>query len=181
MSKLRPARTMRNPNSQAWARYSLRKPKKNYIRALPHIAIEVFKSGTRVGGYDSAVSLLSEQPIQLRSNAIEAARKVANKHMENALQLDYYMRLCVYPHNVIREHKVMAGAGADRLSRGMHMVFGRPTSVAARLQTGQKLFEIHVSKNNIPVAKAALKKAISKLSGNYKIRAEEMAASKTAS
>ena len=37
MARIRPARTMRTPNSQAWARYSLKKPRKNFIKALAEV------------------------------------------------------------------------------------------------------------------------------------------------
>jgi large subunit ribosomal protein L10e len=43
----------------------------------------------------------------------------------------YSFKVLVYPHNVIREHKMAQGAGADRISRGMSQAFGRPMFVAA--------------------------------------------------
>ena len=66
----------------------------------------------------------------LRSNALEAARQVANKHLESELVNNYYLTVVTYPHNVIREKKRATGAGADRLSQGMSLSFGSPSSIA---------------------------------------------------
>jgi large subunit ribosomal protein L10e len=170
MARLRPARTCRNVNSQAWARFSLRKPRKNFIRARPHTSIQVFNTGTRKNDYTLTLTLNAEDKVQLRSNALEAARIMANKFLETNAPTNYQLRLCVYPHNVIREHKMMAGAGADRLSRGMSMAFGRPTSVAARVQRNQAVFMVKTMAENRGVAAEALRRAASKLSGKYRVK-----------
>ncbi len=169
MARLRPGRTCRSPNSQAWARYSQSKPRKNYIRALPHTSIQIFDMGKIKPEYDARVTLNTEQPIQLRSNALEAARLVAHKYLELNIPTEYYLKLLVYPHNVIREHKMAAGAGADRVSRGMSLAFGRPVSVAARLRSHQPVFMVMTKSANREAAASALKKAAAKLSGTYKV------------
>lgn len=159
------------PNSQAWARYSVRKPRKNYIRALPHTALQSFNMGTISDKYDMSVTLNTEVPIQIRSNALEASRRVANQYLETMLTpTGYSLKLLVFPHNVIREHKMAVGAGADRISRGMSLAFGRPVSVAARLGVGQALFEIKTMKEHRSVAVKAFKRATGKLPGAYKVK-----------
>ena len=45
MAKLRPARSVRGIHSQAWARYSVKKPKKNYVKSLPHTSLMIFNMG----------------------------------------------------------------------------------------------------------------------------------------
>ena len=171
MARIRPARTCRNPNSQAWARYSLKKPRKNYVRALPRTSLIVFNMGTPSSSYDLELTLRPEQPIQLRSNALESARLVTNKYLERELAQEYMFKVLVYPHNVIREHKMAQGAGADRMSRGMSQAFGRPVSVAARIREGQPIFAVRTLKKNRQVAVLALRRAMAKLSGTYRIRA----------
>jgi large subunit ribosomal protein L10e len=171
MARIRPARTMRNPNSQAWARYSLKKPRKNYVRALPHTSLLVFNMGTEKKTYDLELTLRPQQPIQLRSNSLEAARQVANKYLEVEIPLQFSFKVLVYPHNVIREHRMAQGAGADRVSRGMSQAFGRPISIAARVREGQPVFKIRTMKANKAAAVEAFRRAASKLSGTYKIRA----------
>ncbi len=175
MARLRPARTCRTPNSQAWARYSLRRPRKNYIRALPHTSLLVFKMGVESKSYDSEYTLNSEVPIQLRSNSLEAARLVANKFLEMNIPGQYLFTVKVYPHNVIREHKMATGAGADRISQGMKVnAFGKPVSIAARIRPGQPILMVRTGGQNAKVAKHALKRAMSKLSGSYKINTKQI-------
>jgi len=171
MARIRPARTMRTPNSMAWSRYSLKKPKKNYVRAMPRTSLIVFNMGNAKGAYNMEMTLRPETPIQLRSNALESARQVANKHLERELTAAEYMfKVLVYPHNVIREHKMATGAGADRISRGMSQAFGRPVSVAARIREGQAIMVVRLMKENRPVAIEAFRRAASKLSGTYKVK-----------
>jgi large subunit ribosomal protein L10e len=171
MARLRPARTCRNPNSQAWARYSQKKPKKNYVRALPHTSLLVFNMGDRKGQYDLEMTLRPTHNVQLRSNALEAARLIANKYLEREIPMQYYFNVVVYPHNVIREHKMASGAGADRISRGMSQAFGRPISIAARVRENQPIMKVLTKKEHRAKATEALRRATSKLSGNYKIKA----------
>ena len=176
--KLRPARTMRTPNSQAWSRYSVKKPKKSYVKALPHTSLLVFRMGVDKPSYELSFRLCSNQRVQIRSNSLEAARQVANKHLEREIPGNYFFRVVTYPHNVIREKKRATGAGADRLSQGMSLSFGKGISVAARVGKGQGVIEVKADKNNRRIAMEALKRAASKLSGTYKIEISEMLKSK---
>jgi len=173
MVRLRPAHTMRDATAQTWARYSLKNPKKNYIKAMPHTSLLIFKMGVEKP-YDVELRLESQQKIQLRSNALEAARLLVNKQLETQIPMNYLFRVLVYPHNVIREHKMATGAGADRISQGMSLSFGRPISVAARVNRNQALFSLRVSDANKRFATAALKKASLKLSGAYKVKVYEI-------
>ncbi|MCL5008264.1 MAG: 50S ribosomal protein L16 [Candidatus Marsarchaeota archaeon] len=168
--KLRPARTMRFITSQAWSRYSVKKPKKNYVKALPHTSLLIYRMGNEEGEYDMHMTLNADQYVQVRSNALEAARQTANKYLEKELQGNYFFRIITVPHQVIREKKRATGAGADRLSQGMSMSFGKPVSVAARLKQGQAVLEIKTRSESRAVAKEALRRASSKLSGTYTIK-----------
>ena len=167
--KLRPARSVRGIHSQAWARYSVKKPRKNYIKALPHTSLLVFKMGANKPTYDLLLTLVSDQQVQLRSNALEAARQVANKYLERELIANYFLKLLPYPHNVIREKKRATGAGADRISQGMSLSFGSPSSVAARVHRGQTVFELKMMSSAKNIGREALSRASKKLSGTYKI------------
>ena len=173
--KLRPARTMRYINSQAWSRYSVKKPRKNYVKALPHTSLLIFRMGVEKNSYDSVLTLNTDQYIQLRSNALESARLVANKHLERKIPGQYFFRIVTYPHMVIREKKRATGAGADRLSQGMSMSFGRPVSVAARIRKGKPVLEVRIKNENRKIAKEALRRAAAKLSGSYSIQSVAMA------
>jgi large subunit ribosomal protein L10e len=167
--KLRPARSVRGIHSQAWARYSVKKPRKNYIKALPHTSLLVFKMGVSKPTYDLVLTLQSDQYVQLRSNTLEAARQVANKYLERELINNYFLRLLPYPHSVVREKKRATGAGADRISQGMSLSFGGPSSVAARVKENQIIFELKTTSGNKNIAREALTRAAKKMSGTYHI------------
>ncbi len=172
--KLRPARSVRSIHSQAWARYSVKKPRKNYIKALPHTSLLIFKMGQNKPTYELLLSLVSDQRVQLRSNSLEAARQVANKYLERELLTNYFLKLLPYPHNVVREKKRATGAGADRISQGMSLSFGSPSSVAARVKPGQTVFQLKAMNSNKNIAREALSRASKKLSGTYKIIIEPL-------
>jgi large subunit ribosomal protein L10e len=174
--RLRPARSMRYISSQAWARYSIKKPRKNYVKALPHTSLLVFNMGKDAGAFDTIATLSSNQYVQIRSNALEAARQVANKHLERELPGNYFMKVLTYPHSVVREKKMAMGAGADRISKGMTLSFGKASMVAARIKKNQNVFIVKVKADKTNVAKEALKRASSKLSGTYKINIERKVA-----
>ena len=167
--KLRPARSVRSIHSQAWARYSVKKPRKNYIKALPHTSLLIFKMGTAKPTYDLYLTLVSDQDVQIRSNSLEAARQVSNKYLERELLTNYFLKLRPYPHNVVREKKRATGAGADRISQGMSLSFGSPSSVAARVKRGQIVFELSTMASSKNVAREALSRAAKKMSGTYTI------------
>ncbi len=167
--KLRPARSVRSIHSQPWARYSVKKPRKNYIKALPHTSLLIFKMGVNKPTYELLLTLNSDQRVQLRSNALEAARQVSNKYLERELLTNYFLKLLPYPHSVIREKKRATGAGADRISQGMSLSFGSPSSVAARVHKGQIVFELRTMNSARNIAREALSRASKKLSGTYTI------------
>jgi len=167
---IRPGRAIRDMDKVAWTRYSKSKPKKSFIKAMPHRNLNQFRMGVNKPDYDLKVQLVSEQDVILRDNALESARQSANKHMEKTILGNYYMIVRSYPHHVLRENKMIAGAGADRLQKGMRKAFGRPTHRAARIKKHQEVFSIYTYKNNFPIIKVALHRAIMKMSGDYSIK-----------
>lgn len=173
MARIRPARTFRKLHSQAWARYSLKKPRKNYIRALPHTSLLVFNMGVIKDTYDLDATLNTTEPVQIRSNALESARQAINKYLETAMPQGYSFKVLVYPHSVIREHKMATGAGADRISRGMSQAFGRPTFIAARMRNDQPVFRVKTMKGNRKHVVEAFRRGSSKLSGHFKVKVAE--------
>ncbi len=165
--KIRPGRCVRKINSQAWSRYSIKKPKKNFIKALPRTSLLIFQMGVKKETYTLLMRLNARGNIQLRSNSLEAARQSANKYLEKELPGDYYMRVVPFPHNVIREKKFATGAGADRVSQGMTLSFGKPSAVAARVFQGDTVFELMINAADKDAGREALRRAASKLSGLF--------------
>ena len=166
---IRPGRAIRQPDKVAWTRYSKSKPKKSYIKAMPHADLHQFRMGTMKPDYDCVMSLRCDTAVILRDNAIESARQSSNKYLEKNVAGAYYLMVMVYPHHIIRENKMIAGAGADRLQKGMRRAFGRPVDRAARLKIGTDLFTVYSYKSNADHMKMCLVRAMHKISGRYRI------------
>ena len=140
--------------------------RKQYIKGKPQIKIAKFQGGKR-GTYQYCVQLLLNEKIQIRHMAIESTRLAANKTLEKTTgESGYYSRLRIYPHNMLRENKQIATAGADRISEGMRRAWGKATSLGARVRAGQCIMELYVNGNDhLKEKKKALKGACVKLPG----------------
>jgi len=170
---IRPGRAIRQPDKVAWTRYSKSKPKKSYIKAMPHADLHQFRMGVMKPDFDCVMTLRCDEAIILRDNAIESARQSSNKYLEKSIAGAYYLQVMVYPHHIIRENKMIAGAGADRLQKGMRQAFGRPTDRAARLKVGTDLFTVYSYKANAAHMKMCLVRAMHKISGRFRITVGE--------
>ena len=138
--------------------------KKNFIKANPHSKIVRYEMGAKKKSFEYTLELLSKEVLQVRHNAIEAARETSNRVLEkNCGKGAYFMQIMIYPHHILRENPLAAGAGADRMSTGMKMSFGKPIGSAAQVKKGQKLFIVRVNKLNLKFAREALKRVSSKL------------------
>ncbi len=93
--------------------------RREYIAGKPQIKIARFSSGQAKNDYDYKMELLATAKIQLRHNALESARLAANKTMAKAGEMSFFSTLKVFPHVILRENKMIATAGADRLQEGM--------------------------------------------------------------
>ncbi len=148
--------------------------RREYIAGVPQPKIAKFTGGTP-GEYEYKVMLVSNDTrAQIRHNALEAARVAANKVMQKIGESSYFSILRVYPHIVLRENKMIAAAGADRLQEGMRRAFGKPVGLAARVDNGQVIMEIHVNEQHVNTAKEALDVAASKLPIKTKIVVEPL-------
>ena len=171
---LRPGRCSRILK-RPWTRTSQRKPKKSYVVGVPYARIHVFEMGNKKGDFDTAVYLVSKEAVQIRDNSMEGSRVSVNKVMDKAVGIEnYFIKVLVYPHQILREHALATGAGADRFSMGMRKAFGRPKGRAARLEENQRVYMIKVNKKHIPAAREALDRANKKLSGTYRIEVEDL-------
>lgn len=169
---LRPGRAVRR-KKRPWTRISIRKPKKSYVVGVPHPRIHVFEMGNKTKDFDTTMYLTINGELQLRENALESARIVANKHLDKTIGTEnYFMKLLVYPHQVLREHTLATGAGADRFSMGMRKAFGRPKGRAVMTQKGMKIFMVRLNKNHVRHGRKALHRAVTKLPSTSKIIVE---------
>lgn len=136
--------------------------RREFIAGSPQSKIAKFTGGA-TGDYDFKLELISNGKVQVRHNALEAARLAANKVMSEIGETAFYSLLKVYPHVVLRENKMIATAGADRLQEGMRRAFGKAIGLAARVTPGQVILELHVKADALEKAKIAMKTAASKL------------------
>ncbi len=144
--------------------------KKNFVRGgFPNLKITKFDMGTPQKQYDTVIVLNSRDAMNVRHNALESARMTSNRLLEKTLGKEYHLRLKVYPFHVLRENALASGAGADRLSTGMKLAYGKPVGCAARVQEGQTLIELRLNKANIKVGREALNRAAKKFPCSCKI------------
>ncbi len=135
-----------------------------YIHGIPQPKIQKFVMGNVHGDFDYKLELYVLERGQIRHNALEAARIMTHKYLSTTIgDQNYLLRIRVYPHHVLRENKMMAFAGADRLQEGMRQAFGKPVGLAARVYPGQAVIEIRVKKEHLEEAKEALRRGASKL------------------
>ncbi|MFA5049778.1 MAG: 50S ribosomal protein L16 [Candidatus Micrarchaeia archaeon] len=168
----RPAKAYRDPDKVAWTKYSKTKPRRSYIKSMPHRDLNQFRMGIEKEDYDARINLISMQDLIISDNSLESSRQSANKHLEKTVSGNYHLMIKPYPHHVIRENKMIAGAGADRLQKGMRKAFGRPSDRAARIYRGQQIMTIKTYKANIPNIQIAMQRAMRKLSGAYSVQIE---------
>jgi large subunit ribosomal protein L10e len=137
---------------------------KSYIRATPNNKVIRFDMGDTKKDYDYEVLLKADADIQIRHNALESARQTANRKLEEgAGKGNYWLKLRVYPHHVLRENPLASGAGADRMSTGMKCSFGKVIGIAAQLKKGQIIYSAKVYKDHLADAKEAMRKIYCKL------------------
>jgi large subunit ribosomal protein L10e len=150
--------------------------RKKFIHGSPPPKISKFTMGNTRGNFAYRALLTSLSDVQIRHNALEAARIAVNKVLFDKLgEAGYCLKVCVYPHHILRENKMMAFAGADRLQEGMRRSFGKPVGSAARVRTGQALIEVCVNENGMETAREALQRGASKLPTKCQIMIEESA------
>ena len=131
-----------------FTRISKRKGK-SYIKTVPPQKIVKFTMGRErllnEGKLPIQLEVISTEKVQLRHNALEACRQFVNKKLEKELAGQYLFKVVPYPHHIQRENKMITGAGADRMSRGMQLSFGKSIGKAAIVKKGSPVFFVAVA------------------------------------
>lgn len=136
---------------------------KQFAPGAPNPKVARFTTGKSRPDYDFKAQLISEGRVQVRHNALEAARVAANKKIALAGEENYFLFVKTYPHIILRENKMIATAGADRLQEGMRKAFGKPIGLAARVGIDDVVLELSVKSENLERAKESMKAASAKL------------------
>lgn len=136
----------------------------NYVRASPNNLVVKYEMGDMTrDDFEKKFKLVSQADVQIRHNALESSRKTANRLLETKLgRLGFRLTFRVFPHHILRENPLASGAGADRMSTGMKMSFGKPIGLAAQVKKGKVILEASVDAQNAEVARTALRRAASK-------------------
>jgi len=148
---------------------------KSYIRANPNIKVVRFDMGNLKKEFPVRVELVADEHINVRHNALESARQTSNRILDKeAGKINYHMKIRAYPHHILRENPLASGAGADRMSTGMKMSFGKAIGSAARVKKGQIIMEVRTDKKFIDIAKKAMTRAKNKMPCSCKILIREV-------
>ncbi len=173
---LRPARCYRDWD-RPYSRTAKRKVNAAYVKGAPDPRIRSFDMGKLPEDkWLIRVDMGVDLKCQIRDNALEAARIGANKYLEKTLgRENYHFKVRKYPHHVLREHAILSGAGADRLSQGMRHGFGKPKGRAIRVKAGEPILSVWVANPaHVKVAKEALRRAGAKFPGSPVYHVEEL-------
>jgi len=178
MASLRKASAYTRRTARPYTRKS-KKRSLNYIRTVPPTKIVKMQSGDLKGylegKYPIVFKFVGQENIQLRDNAIESARQVIVKTLDKTLSGQYCFIIKVHPHHILRENKMLTGAGADRMSSGMKLSFGKAVGRAAFVTPGKEIFVIAVNtEKGRKLARSALTKIKPKIPGSNKIVVEEV-------
>jgi large subunit ribosomal protein L10e len=148
--------------------------RKEYIGGIPGLKIVRFTMGNTKEEFEYVVKLVNLKEAQMRHNALEAARVAANRVLEaNLGRESYNLKIVPYPHQVLREHKRINVAQADRFQEGMKKAYGKPVGVAARIGRRDTVLYVEVDEEGIETAEEALNRAGHKLPTPFRIFIEE--------
>ncbi|MDK6029499.1 50S ribosomal protein L16 [Ignisphaera sp. 4213-co] len=153
----KPARCYTNQKKPPYTR-------KEYIHGVPPPKITKFVMGNTKLDAEVVVVLKAIEKGIVRHNALEAARVISHKFLSTEIgEQNFMLVIRKYPHQVLREHKMMAFAGADRLQEGMRRAFGKPVGVGAVVEPLDEVIEVRGMVQHVEILKEALRRAASKL------------------
>ncbi|MEK6914226.1 MAG: 50S ribosomal protein L16 [Nanoarchaeota archaeon] len=157
-----------------------KKLQKSYVKTIPPQKIVKFNIGNikkfEAGEFRIKGTISAGENIQIRDMALEAIRQGLNKDMTNLFQNDFFMRVNVYPHNILRNNRVFSGASkGERVQTGMSKGFGSSEGRAAVVKNGQSIFSLYFnSEDNIHKVRGFIKKVTPKLACRTIVKFEKL-------
>ena len=116
------------------------------------------------GKYPIQIQVISKENCQIRDNAIEAVRQYFNRFLQAKVSKEFYLEVKVFPHHILRENKMLTGAGADRMQTGMSRAFGKTMGRSAIIKTDQILYIIGIKNQKAEIeARKLIKSAKARL------------------
>jgi len=147
---------------------------RGFIKAPPVAKIVKYNMGDSKKSYKYKITLYTKEDIQVRHNALESVRQVINRKLQKTFgPIGYYLMINVYPHHVLRENKMLTGAGADRMQTGMQQAFGKPVGLAAQVKKNHPLFTAYIN-GNVDIIKYTFKRSSSRLPCKCGVKVEEI-------
>ena len=173
MATIRKANAYSKRKVTAFTRTSKRR-QKSFIKVVPPQKIVKFQMGKvnelKSENFPHVLTVVSKEKVQLRHNAMEACRQFINKKLDKELAGHYAFKIIPFPHQIQREHKMLTGAGADRMSSGMQLSFGKSIGKAAVLKPESKIFVIWLPTSKAVVfARKVVNQIRSKIPGDIRI------------
>lgn len=173
MATIRKANAYSKRNVTPFTRISKRR-QKSFIKVVPPQKIVKFHMGKvkdyNKGKFPHILTVVSTEKVQIRHNAFEACRQFINKKVDKETAGAYMFEVVPFPHHIQREHKMLTGAGADRMSSGMQLSFGKSIGKAAILKPEQPIFIIALTnERHVAFTRAVVKQIKSKLPGKIRI------------
>jgi len=178
MAAIRKAYSYSKRKVTPFTRISKRR-QKSFIKVVPPQKIVKFEMGKiapfQQGKLPYVITVVVTEKVQIRHNAFEACRQFLNKKMDRETSGQYMFKVVPYPHHIQREHKMLTGAGADRMSSGMQLSFGKSVGKAAIMKPEDRLFVFGVGeKRFVPFIRKILKQVNSKLPCSFRVDYEEL-------
>jgi len=161
MASLRKGKCYRKP-VRPFTRTSKVKAK-SFIKTRPASRIVRFNMGNSKKDFQYEVQIIAKEDVQIRHNALESARLVVFRKLQKIGLPNFYFQLKVYPHQILRENKMLSGARADRLQTGMSHAFGKSLGLAARIKKGKVIITTKVDSEHLEFVKDSMKKSIPRL------------------
>lgn len=126
-----------------------KKRQKSFIKTVPQQKIVKFAMGDdgllKKGKLPHQLTLVADEKVQIRHNALEACRQYLNKKLVKETNGVFLFKVIPFPHHIQRENKMLTGAGADRMQTGMQLAFGKASGKSAILKKDKGIFFIAVS------------------------------------
>jgi large subunit ribosomal protein L10e len=138
--------------------------RREYTGGVPPSRLLQYEAGDPNGDFPIVMELVTNERAHFRSQALEAGRIAGGRWLDKKIgRANYFFKVRVVPHHILRENKQATGAGADRVSQGMRRAFGGNIGLAARIERDQAVFEVRTSTAYLAAAKDALRKVSMKL------------------
>ncbi len=144
--------------------------RKGFIKAIPASKIVRFHMGDTTKSFPKKVKIIATEKFQIRHNALESCRVLVNRQLQAKLgNKGYHFYINVYPHHILRNNKMLSGAGADRMQTGMKQSFGKVEGMAAQVKNGTTIFTAEVPEDMVEFAKEKLMKTKTRIPGRTKV------------